>query len=316
MRSIAITGSSGYYGRRLIAYARSQDPEVRILGLDVTEPRDNPPDEFARIDVRDPALREAITAFAPDTLVHLAFVVNPIRDDRKMHEINVGGTRNVFEAVTAAKPRRFLMASSASVFGAWPDNPVPMDESWPIRARPEYRYAVDKTDLERQIAQFAQAHPDVAVSWVRPATIYGPGVNNFLSRLLLNLPLVSLPDGNDTPLQFVHEDDVAAATWLILRENARGAFNLGPPDWVSTSEMAREAGRRTIRIPFWMLYSITTMWWGLRLPIFDFPPAIHYYLRYPWVVAPNRLVRELGFTFKYSSIETLRELLRAHNRLD
>jgi hypothetical protein len=39
------------------------------------------------------------------------------------------------------------------------------------------------------------------------------------------------------------------------------------------------------------------------------------YIRYPWVVAPNRLCRELGFQFKFSSLDTLRVLLRAHGKL-
>lgn len=206
MKRIAITGSSGYYGRKLIEFVRRQAPQTRILGCDVAPPRDAPPDEFARLDVRDPGVFRALEAFAADTIIHLAFVVNPIHDEREMRSINVDGTANVFRAVRHLRSARFLMSSSATVYGSFPDNPVPADENWKIRARPNYRYAMDKTDIEHQIADLARDLPETAVSWTRPAIIYGPGVNNYLSRFLLQLPLIVLMDGSDTPLQFVHED--------------------------------------------------------------------------------------------------------------
>jgi UDP-glucose 4-epimerase len=315
MQRIAITGSSGYYGRKLIECLRRQAPHVRIFGCDVIPPRDAAPDEFVRLDIRNPELPGALDAFAPDTIVHLAFVVNPTHDDGEMRSINIDGTDNVFRAVRRLRPARFLMSSSATVYGCFPDNPVPADETWIVRARPNYRYSVDKTELEQQIAALARELPETAVSWTRPAIIYGPGVNNYLSRFILQLPLIVLLDGCDSPLQFVHEEDVAAATWRILDAGGRGPYNVGPPDWVQLSDIATHSGRRVISLPFWFVRCITTCWWGLRLPVFDFPVGLLYFLRYPWVAAPNRLERELGFRFQYSSLDTLRALLHSHGKL-
>lgn len=312
MKRIAITGSSGYYGRRLIQQFRHESPEAVILGCDLAPPADSAPDEFASLDVRNPDLTAKLREFQPDTIIHLAFVVNPTHNDALMHDINVNGTRNVMAAVRAVSPARFLIASSATAYGAWPDNPVPMAEDWQMRARQNYRYAVDKREVERMILDFAAEHPDMAVSWVRPSVIYGPGVNNYLSKFILGLPIMVLPDGRDLPMQFVHEDDVARATCHILRHNARGPFNVGPPDWVSMTQIARETGRFTVKVPFWMIVPVTVMWWGLRLPVFEFPPGLLWFLRYPWIVAPQRLQQELNFEFRYSSLDTLRELLTAN----
>jgi UDP-glucose 4-epimerase len=313
MKRIAITGSSGYYGRKLIQQLRIDHPEARILGCDVTPPREGPPDEFASLDVRNPQLADKLREFQPDTIVHLAFVVNPIHNDALMRDVNVNGTRNVMDAVRSIHPARFLIASSATAYGAWPDNPVPMPEEWQLRARPNFRYAVDKHELEQMFARFAAELPEIAVSWVRPAIIYGPGVNNYLSKFLFGLPLIVLPDGRDLQMQFVHEDDVAAATCHILRHNARGPFNIGPPDWVTMSDIARETRRFTMKLPFWAIVPVTTMWWGLRLPIFEFPPGLLWFVRYPWVVEPRRLQQELGFQFRYSSLDTLRESVKARS---
>ena len=102
MQRIAITGSSGYYAGRLIAHIRAHAPYVRILGCDVADPRRvAAPDEFVRVDVRDPQLREALRNFAPDTIVHLAFIVNPTHDDREMRPVATMDRRkrNISDAI-------------------------------------------------------------------------------------------------------------------------------------------------------------------------------------------------------------------------
>ena len=109
MQRIAITGSSGYYGHKLIEHIRRESPETRLLGIDVVAPGDAAPHEFFQADIRSPDVRTALATFQPDTIVHLAFVVNPIRDTRLMSDINLGGTRNVFAAVRELRPQRFLM---------------------------------------------------------------------------------------------------------------------------------------------------------------------------------------------------------------
>ncbi len=312
MHRIAITGSSGYYGRKLIEQVRRESPGASILGIDVVPPPAAAPNEFVKLDIRNPDVRTTIAKFQPDTIVHLAFVVNPTRNNQQMHDINVGGALNVFEAVRTLRPQRFLMASSATAYGAWPDNPTPMHETWRLKARENFQYSADKTRLEKAVQDLAVELPDVAVSWTRPAIIGGAGADNYLSRFVLNMPILVMPDGVDVSLQFVHEDDCAAATWEILRQNARGPFNVSPDDWQSLSKVGALTNRRTIKLPFWTLKFATTIWWNLRLPMFDFPPSLHDFIRYPWVIAPTRLTKELGFQFRYSSEQTLMEMWEQH----
>ena len=314
MQRIAITGSSGYYGRKLVEHIRRDSPETQILGIDCLAPGDAAPHEFVKADIRSLDVPGALKTFQPDTIVHLAFVVNPIRDTKLMSDINVGGTRNIFGAVRELRPQRFLMASSATAYGAWPDNPVPISEDWQLRARDKFQYSSDKTKLETEIQSLAEELSDVAISWTRPAIIGGRGVNNYLSRYILSLPLMFLPDGVNVPMQFVHEEDCIAATWAILSHNARGPFNVGPPDHILMRRVAELTNRRTMPIPFWAMRLATTIWWGLRLPIFDFPPTLHEFARYPWVVSPARLQNELGFQFRFSSEETLIEMWHEHLR--
>ena len=313
MQRIAITGCSGHYARKLIELVRRESPDSTILGIDIVPPHpDYAPHEFVKHDIRSPDVRTTLANFQPDTIVHLAFVVNPIRDLKLMHDINVNGTHNVFDAVRAIRPQRFLMASSATAYGPWDDNPIPMDESWPLRARKNFQYADDKTEIDGAVQALSEELPDVAVSWTRPTVIGGPEIDNYLIRLVMYLPVMFLLDGFDVPLQWVHEDDCVAATWLILKHSARGPFNISPPDWVPISKVAQLTNRWHIRLPLWCARLATTIWWGLHLPIFDFPASLHDFVRYPWAIAPTRLTNEFGFKFRYSSEETLMIMWHAH----
>jgi UDP-glucose 4-epimerase len=165
------------------------------------------------------------------------------------------------------------------------------------------------------LSEFEAQHPEITLSWIRPAIVYGPGVDNYMSRMLVKHPLVVLPGGCNVPQQFVHEDDVSAAIWCILTREGRGSFNIGPPDWIYMTDVARETGRRTIKVPFWVMTLASRVCWGLRIPFLRYPPGVNFYIRYPWVVAPRRLCEELGFRFRFSSLETLREVLRSHGKL-
>ncbi|MCA9066249.1 MAG: NAD-dependent epimerase/dehydratase family protein [Planctomycetaceae bacterium] len=312
---IVVTGSSGFYGRAVIDAIRRWWPEAGVLGLDVVDNSASPPDEFLKSDVTSADVVQQITSFQPDTVIHLAFVVNPIRNDSRMHEINVGGTKNVMKAVAECRPQRFLVSSSATAYGAWPDNQVPASEDHPLRARTEYRYANDKVLVESLLEDFRRDHPDIAVSWTRPCMIYGPGLSNYLTNFIISGPLIALPGGNDTEMQFVHLEDVANATLTILQANATGPFNVAPPDWFTLRDLAKMSGRRCVSIPLGACLAFTTIWWKLRLPLFHFPSGLWYFIRYPWVIAPDRLSNELQYRFQRTSHEVIRMLLADAGKL-
>jgi len=306
---IAITGSAGLYGRALVRAIRRRLSAAHVLGIDLREPQDEAPDEFWRGDIRDPALAGVLDAFRPDAVVHLAYAVQPGRDFPAMRAVNVDGTRRLLAATAGCGASRLLVASSGTVYGAWPDTPTVCDETTALRPRPDYYYAAHKGEVERLVADFAVAHPRIAVSLTRPTIICGAGVRNFLSDIFLTLPCVFLPDGADTPLQFVHEDDVAEATLAIIGGAARGPFNVAPADVLTSRQIAREMGVPAVPVPLFLVAGLCRAWWTLRLPWLKTPPGLVHYARHPWVMRSTRLERELGFTFTHSSAEAFRTLL-------
>src|SRR3954447_14622240 len=119
-----ITGGSGYIGGRLVDLILDRG-DAEIVNVDIKPPqKERAGTRFHSMDIRDRGMRALLEAERPDALVHLAFVLNPMRDEHTMYDIDVNGTQNVLEAASAAGVGQLLVASSTTAYGAFPDNPV------------------------------------------------------------------------------------------------------------------------------------------------------------------------------------------------
>ncbi len=255
-----ITGGSGYIGSRLTdLLVQHEDNEV--VNLDIRAPAvPRSRTRFVHMDIRDRGIAALIAQERPDALVHLAFVLNPIRDEHTMYDIDVNGTANVLDAAAAAGVPHLLVASSTTAYGAWPDNPVPIPEEHPVRGLPGYEYARDKTEIDRLCQLWAAQHPESTMTIVRPTIVFGPNVDNYIVRFWENQPFVVLPDGHDADWQYVHEDDVVDAMSRLLSERRGGIFNLTADGTVKMSEAAAIAGKKVRKMPLKLYRRI-----GLRI---------------------------------------------------
>ena len=310
-KRLFVTGMAGYVGGCLCRELGRAEWCGGLAGTDVKVPAVACPEAtFRRMDITDPALVGWVRETRPDMVVHLAFIVEPIHDEERMRRTNVEGTRNVLRAVREARVPQLLVMSSATAYGAWPDNPVPLRESDPIRPHPGFSYARHKAEVEADCARFMEEHPEVITSLLRPCVIYGPGVDNYISGLF-TLPVAMQPTDHASPFQFVHEDDVVRAVVTVLEKQGRGPYNLAPPDTVTVTEVNAMTGKPSVPMPDWALKAVFRIAWGLRLPFLRVPPAFLDFVRYPWVVDSTRLTEGLGFTYTHSTRETLEIMLRA-----
>jgi UDP-glucose 4-epimerase len=310
-----ITGGSGYIGSRLIELLAARDDTERIVILDVRPPRVPEPNAtFVHMDVRDRRMEGFLEGERPDALVHLAFVLNPMRDEHAMYDIDVNGTQNVLGAASAAGTGQLLVASSTTAYGAWPDNPVPLTEDDPIRGMPGYEYARDKTEIDRMCQLWAAKHPDRSMTIVRPCIVFGPTVDNYIVRFWQNAPFVALLDGADAELQFVHEDDVVEALSSLLLERKAGIFNLTADGTLKLSEGAAIAGVKTRAVSYRAFRRIAAAMWRLRVPRVEAPPGQLDFLRYPWLASNDKLKAELGWQPRHTSRETFEITMRAKGK--
>jgi UDP-glucose 4-epimerase len=306
-----ITGGSGYIGGRLIDLLTQRD-DTEVVNLDLRPPAvPRPRTRFVRMDIRDRGMRSLMASERPDALVHLAFVLNPIRDEHKMYDIDVNGTDNVLEAASAAGVGQLLVASSTTAYGAFPDNPVPLTEEHPVRGLPGYEYARDKTEIDRLCQLWAARHPDRVMTIVRPTIVFGPNVDNYIVRFWSNSPFFPLLDGRDPDWQFVHEEDVVDAMSRLLTERKAGIFNLTADGTIKLSEAARLAGLKTRKMSTRLYRRIAKAAWGLHLPGVEAPPGQIEFLLYPWIASNEKLKAELDWTPRYTSRETFEITMRA-----
>jgi len=310
-----VTGGSGYIGSRLIERLSEREDTESIAIWDVRPPRAFRPDvRFEQVDVRDRVrVRALMERERPDTLIHLAFILNPMRDENAMYDIDVGGTQNVLEEAAAAGVGHVFVTSSTTAYGAFPDNPVPLTEEHPVRGVPDFEYARDKTESDRLCQLWALQHPDRVMTIVRPCIVFGPNVDNYIVRLWTDQPFQADFGLPDAPFQFVHEDDLVEAFVLLLEGRHGGAFNVTGDGYVNTSEMADLIGMKRRRMPLKMYWKLADTMWKLRQS--ETPAGNLHFAINPWVASNEKLKRETGWRPRHTSRETFEITMRARGAL-
>ncbi len=309
-KTVALIGASGYLGLKLLAVLQNHPQVSKIICLDTRKPPEHFLSErvvFYLKDIRDKEVCEIFCRHNVDTVFHLAFVVNPIRNRREMYSINVEGTKNVLTAVKACDARHLLIASSASAFGAFPDNPPLLTENMPLRKH-SFCYASDKYEVEMLVRDFKTTTLQLKVAVIRPCIIYGPNVSNYLSRFLLNLPALLQIRGNRPEMQFVHEDDVASFFLLVFDREADGYFHVAGEGTISTEEVAQIADRKIFALPSWLAYPLVDILYKLHFPLIEAPAPMLDFIRYRWVISTQQSCQKLNFTPKYTSADVIRSL--------
>jgi len=273
---VAVVGATGNIGTSLLrALDRDDrfDSVVAIARRRGTLPLEKV--EWRQADIVEDDLTDVLARV--DAVVHLAFVIQPMRDERAMRRINIDGSRRVLEAAGAAGVPTFLFASSSGAYAAAPKTRR-VDESWPLGPPGRSPYARQKVEVEELLDRFETTRPRtrvvrlrIAVAWKREAATQsrrifgGPFVVGQLLRPEL-LPL--FPDIPKLRFQCVHSDDVADAIRLALKSDAAGAFNIASDPPLDPRELARIFGARLVPVPAGTeraLRGLLAMLWRLRL---------------------------------------------------
>ena len=212
------------------------------------------------------------------------------------------GTHEVLDATENMTVTGLVLLSSATVYGAWADNPVPITEDAPIRPNPGVRAAAELAEAERLVAVWAEQHPGVPVTVLRPATVIAPGADGWLTDALTGQYTVR-PARPEPDRQFVHVDDLASAIALAVREGLDGVFNVAPSGAVS-ADVVRELGawRLTVPMPRPLATMVSRWAWASRLS--RVPPGALPLVEHPWVVASDR-IQAAGWAPRYTSEESV-----------
>ncbi len=311
MKNIFITGISGYLGTRLAEQLAQRSDIGKIVGIDIAPPPDTMPRQilFFQKDIRDPDIGELLSQHQIDTVLHLAFVVQPIHDLKRMHDIDANGTQNILEQSRRAGVNHLIAISSTLAYGAHADNPEILTEDDPLRGNETYPYGFYKAETDRMIQTFADKHPEMTITTLRPCTVFGPNIDNYVSRMLF-LPLSVSIKGHDPAVQFVHESDFVDACLAALENKSPGAFNIAGDGTLTIKEIAAAIGTKVIPMPAWLIYPMLECLWRLHFPMIEVNRGYLDYVRYPFVTSNKKAKQELNFTPRYTSTETLQDTIR------
>lgn len=211
--------------------------------------------------------------------------------------VQLGGgveeTRALLDAAGAVGVRHAVLLSSATVYGAWQSNPVPLTEDATVRPNPQFEFAVRAAERERLAAEWATEHPGSTVALLRPAVPVAEGETGWLADALRAAALVRAVSDDDPPAQYVHLDDVATAVALAATAPLDGVFNVAPDGWISGEQLGALAALPRLRLPDRFARAVANARWSLGSG--SAHPGLVPYTTHPWVVANDRL-RAVGWS--------------------
>ena len=311
---VVITGATGNLGTSLLAALEDEEQVDEVVALARRQPRDALGAEFVAADITKddlvPIFRGA------DAVVHLAWLIQPGRDESVTRLVNVTASKRVFDAAVAAGVRALVYASSVGAYSAGPKDRL-VDESWPTHGTPSSFYARHKAITERQLDRLEQEHPGVRVVRLRPALVFKREAGTEIRRLFIGpllprslvrvglIPVV--PDIARLRFQAVHSLDVGDAFRRALLSDARGAFNLAAEPVLDPEQLADVLHARPIKLPPSVLRAGAALTFALRLQPTE-PGWVDMAFAVP-LMDSARARTELGWSPRYSSTEALTELL-------
>jgi nucleoside-diphosphate-sugar epimerase len=183
--------------------------------------------------------------------------------------------------------RHVVLVSSAMVYGAWENNPVPLTEDALLRPDVEFAFARQLGAAEQLVDEWRRELAGRTVTVLRPAI--GMAADD-TSRLAAALAAgMGQRFGTaDPPAQFLHLDDLAAAVLLAAVQRLDGVFNVAPDGWIAGERVRALAGAvPRLKLPDRVSEVVNNLRWRFqRGPI---PPGLRSYTRSPWLIANDRL---------------------------
>jgi nucleoside-diphosphate-sugar epimerase len=298
---VAVTGAASGTGALLTQRLAESDEVKQVLAIDerrgdVTEA------QWHVMDVRDPAIADRLRG--ADIVVHLAVDVDLGTDPVARTAFNVRGTQTVLTAAAAAGVRRVVLCTSAMVYGALPDNDVPLAEDAELRATADATAVGDLLEIERLGRRAPRAHPGLNVTVLRPAVLVG-NTDTALTRYFES-PRLLVVAGSRPTWQFCHVDDLVGALEYAALEKVEGELAVGCDGWLEQEEVEELSGIRRMELP--SSVALGTASRLHRLGLTPSPAGDLAYTMHPWAVSGSGL-HAAGWRPQWTNEEVLAELL-------
>ena len=300
--TILITGVAGSLARHTAQALAAQGHTV--VGMDYRPRPDDLPDDmvFYQANYNKTRIEEAFRNHNPSVVLHLGRVGNLKVHLNKRFDLNVIGSAKVMELCLKYKVRRLLILSTFHIYGAHPQNHIPISEDDPIRAGQTFPQLADAIQLDNQAITWMYKHPELHSIVLRPCNVIGPRIHNAISRYLRSSPKLYVA-GFNPMWQFIHETDLIEAILLATGSDVIGVYNV--------------AGGGTIPIVHALKLTKSTMV-PIPAPAADlylkvasqfkpaFPPYLLNFFKYPCVITDEMFRDAFGYAPTFGIEESIR----------
>lgn len=269
--NVLVTGASWPLGRRVVERLRA-DGRYEVVEIERVRRSESAPAPDAPIDV----------------VVHLAPGDHDTLAARGRSA--AVGTPELLAEASRVGARHVVLLSSAMVYGAWPNNPVPLTEDVALRPDFGFAFARQLATVEQMVDDWRLSSTDRTVTVLRPVPAMAADGTSALVRALAAGMGGRLGE-DDVPAQFLHLDDLASAVVLAVDRRLSGIYNVAPDGHVPGSRVRSLWGMAPrLRLPDRVAEVVADLRWRFqRGPI---PPGLRPYVRSTWLVSNGKLRAE------------------------
>lgn len=293
-----MTGAAGAVGSRVVRRLAREPSDLEVLAIDKVAIPSSPGADAKLIDLASGDLGAAFAG--ADSIVHLASTSTAGEIDPSAEALELAILQRVLDAAAEAVVGQVVVLSSATVYGAWVGNPVPLTEEAPVRPNPDFGWAMLRATVEQTALEWGQGRSDTGVAVLRAAAVVTDDDLGQLARVLHNARIGIAADG-DPPVQYLHVEDLASAITAAVVGGFDGVANVAPDGWIPPDSLRDlEGPRPRLRVPWWAARGIASLRW--RAGFSPIPPGIVPYTSHSWVIANDR-IRQLGWVANYSNEE-------------
>lgn len=231
---ITVTGGAGFIGSHLVDRLIEDGHTVQVIDNLYTGNKEfvHSKAQFVELDIRDPKLYSVLEEFRPDYIFHEAAqtevstsMSNPMLDC----DINLMGLINLLNAAVKLDVKKFLMPSSAAVYGNL--DTLPLNEE--MIGNPSSFYGLTKLTTEHYLRIYHEAFGLPYICY-RYSNVFGPRQGNggeggvisiFAKAIVQGSPIIIYGDGKQTR-DFIYVDDVVEANILGMQHQVTGIYNV------------------------------------------------------------------------------------------